>query len=401
MPPRAAAGGGGKDNDRRKATEVDLARKEAFQKSTRAAAMELDAFDRDRDRKLDFREFSKLVREREMAIQTEEALRKRFKALDTDGSGYIEAAEFIKWALKEALQRSSARVVDLLSEWDTDGSGEIELPEFIRVVRHLGFDALEEEIKAVFDEIDVNKSGSLEIRELKQKLNEAVREEAAEGDKDYGQLQRHAIRQVDWREGVQDAQAKIAEAVQAAAPAAAAPAGVATNAIEIARQLRATLGSEEGLGRVMDLFRMWDVDGDGQVTKKEFRKAVMTLGFTVERKEVDALFELLDKDKGGSIEYRELNRFLKRDAKLSGRPGSGDALESAAKSRAAASRPADEPVNQPRILRGSHLRADGSTDVPLIEQLTDALAANWGRVIDLFKEWCSNEEGTQRSAEAP
>ena len=180
--------------------------------------MEMDAFDNDRNRSLDFREFSKLVREREMAIHTEEALRKRFKAMDADGSGEIEMAEFIKYALKDALQRSSARVVDLLREWDEDGSGEIEKGEFVKVVRHLGFDALESEVNAVFDELDFNQSGSLEIRELKQKLNEVVREEAAEGDKDYGVLQRHAVRQTEWRDGAQDAEEKIAAKVGCHAP---------------------------------------------------------------------------------------------------------------------------------------------------------------------------------------
>ena len=54
--------------------------------------MEMDAFDKDRNRRLDYREFSKLVREREIGIHTEEALRKRFKSLDTDGSGKLCAS---------------------------------------------------------------------------------------------------------------------------------------------------------------------------------------------------------------------------------------------------------------------------------------------------------------------
>jgi hypothetical protein len=59
-----------------------------------------------------------------MAIQTEEALRERFKAMDLDGSGEIGMAEFIKFAFKEAYQRSGARVVELLKERDVaDGSG--------------------------------------------------------------------------------------------------------------------------------------------------------------------------------------------------------------------------------------------------------------------------------------
>ena len=42
---------------------------------------------------MDFREFSKMVREREMAIHTEDALRRRFEDMDSDGSGFIEQSE--------------------------------------------------------------------------------------------------------------------------------------------------------------------------------------------------------------------------------------------------------------------------------------------------------------------
>ena len=43
--------------------------------------------DADRNRKLDFYEFSALMREREIGIQSSGDLRKRFDAIDTDKSG--------------------------------------------------------------------------------------------------------------------------------------------------------------------------------------------------------------------------------------------------------------------------------------------------------------------------
>ena len=64
--------------------------------------------------------------------------------------------------------------------------------------------------------------------------------------------------------------------------------------------------------RVIDLFRDWDDDGDGKVSKKEFRKAMVALGVDVPRKDVDALFDAFDPDGGGSIDYSELNKALKR-----------------------------------------------------------------------------------------
>ena len=44
----------------------------------------------------------------------------------------------------------------------------------------------------------------------------------------------------------------------------------------------------------------------GTISKREFRGALVTFGLSVARKEVDALFEELDTDRGGLLDYREL-----------------------------------------------------------------------------------------------
>ena len=81
--------------------------------------------------------------------------------------------------------------------------------------------------------------------------------------------------------------------------------------------------------RVIDLFREWDEDGDGEVSKKEFRKAMPLLGYDAPKAEVDKLFDELDPDGGGAISIDELNKALRRggDAKLqmSSREMSGSA----------------------------------------------------------------------------
>ena len=67
--------------------------------------------------------------------------------------------------------------------------------------------------------------------------------------------------------------------------------------------------------RVIDLFREWDEDGDGAVSKKEFRKAIIHLGLEVPPAAVDELFDSFDKDGGGAINFRELNHLLRRNVK--------------------------------------------------------------------------------------
>ena len=66
--------------------------------------------------------------------------------------------------------------------------------------------------------------------------------------------------------------------------------------------------------RVMDLFRDWDVDGNGLISKKEFRKAIRLLAGAIPVDDIDALFDEWDKDKGGTIDNRELGKILRRGA---------------------------------------------------------------------------------------
>ena len=66
--------------------------------------------------------------------------------------------------------------------------------------------------------------------------------------------------------------------------------------------------------RVIDLFREWDEDASGSVSKKEFRKAMPMLGLDVPAEDVDALFDSWDPDGSGMLELKELTRVLKGQA---------------------------------------------------------------------------------------
>ena len=64
------------------------------------------------------------------------------------------------------------------------------------------------------------------------------------------------------------------------------------------------------LRRVIDLFREWDSDGDGKISKKEFRRAMPMLGFDVPVEDIDKLFNENDPDGSGEMEFKELKRML-------------------------------------------------------------------------------------------
>ena len=51
--------------------------------------------------------------------------------------------------------------------------------------------------------------------------------------------------------------------------------------------------------RVIDLFNDWDTDGNGKISKEEFRNAMGLLGFNVPAEDIDALFDSWDPDGSG------------------------------------------------------------------------------------------------------
>uniref|UniRef100_A0A7S2N956 EF-hand domain-containing protein n=1 Tax=Haptolina brevifila TaxID=156173 RepID=A0A7S2N956_9EUKA len=75
-------------------------------------------------------------------------------------------------------------------------------------------------------------------------------------------------------------------------------------------QLRIKLA--HNLNRSVDTFRQWDVDQSGTISKKEFGRALTSLGIVAHKAALDLTFDYLDNDRGGSVDYRELNEHLRR-----------------------------------------------------------------------------------------
>ena len=72
------------------------------------------------------------------------------------------------------------------------------------------------------------------------------------------------------------------------------------------------LALKKNAARVIDLFRQWDTDGDGEVSRPEFHKAMPALGLgDLEKADIDELFNTWDADGGGSLDFKELSTILK------------------------------------------------------------------------------------------
>ena len=84
------------------------------------------------------------------------------------------------------------------------------------------------------------------------------------------------------------------------------------NMESIPDQIRSQLADQ--MARVIDLFKAVDEDGSGEITRKEFCKALMLCG--LEREDAVNVFDCFDLDNNGSIEYKELSNLIQRSKKI-------------------------------------------------------------------------------------
>ena len=80
--------------------------------------------------------------------------------------------------------------------------------------------------------------------------------------------------------------------------------------VPIGDQLLAILSKHKV--RVMDLINQWDTDGNRQVSKKEFHKAVMFMAESdeVNRADSSVIFKQFDADGQGTISFNELEKTI-------------------------------------------------------------------------------------------
>jgi len=347
--------------------------KKSFEITMRQAAMEFDELS-GASGELDFREFSRMIREREMGVHTEQALKERFDAIDKDGGGTIDADEYMAFALTDAFERSAAHLVDLFSDWDADGGGSVDKVEFRNVVRSFGFECRDALIDKLFARFDLQSTGELSLGMVSRRLQAEMNERESRGRR------MAELRCLQWR-----ASAKVVQLIDPVAldPKLSARAGARS-------QILGTLRAQQA--RVMDLFRSWDADGDALISKTEFRQAVLVLGLDgVPRKQVDELFDELDKDGSGEISFNEMRDAIKGPEETAPVEEVGNQWKGwGAEAKHAAALTLSDKGRGASIVRGIRL----SPDYDLIAQLTHGLATNWGRVTWLFQTWDTDRNGT-------
>ena len=80
-------------------------------------------------------------------------------------------------------------------------------------------------------------------------------------------------------------------------------------AASVAEQLQDIL--RKNFLKIFDVFKQWDEDGSGTIDRHEFAKVLNGLRLSVSVEEAHGLFDLLDSDKSGSLDYKELHHALR------------------------------------------------------------------------------------------
>ena len=205
--------------------------------------------------------------------------------------------------LRSMLAANFGRVVEVFHLWDEDGSGSVSRNEFKKALPPvLGMTIDRADSDALFDMFDADKSGSIDYTELHSKLRIGSDIELAK------ELRRGSG-------GVLEASENKTRGSELSGKGGLLAAVVANGDEDPIEALRTAIS--KSMMRVLDLFRVWDEDQSGTVSKKEFRRALPVLGFKdVSREVVDALFDSLDGDKSGTIEYRELQKLLRQRSEV-------------------------------------------------------------------------------------
>ena len=160
---------------------------------------------------------------------------------------------------------------------------------------------------------------------------------------------------------------------------------------EAIKSIRAALLRD--MPRVIDLFRKFDRNGDGMVSRAEFREVlpILNLGGRVGAPQMDAVFDAVDADGSGFVDYTELQKQLRKgadvelDAAL--RDGAKGEIEVEARNKIA--------------LRTSALEGElsGARREVSLDEMRRAIWQNAARVIDMFRTLDRNGDFTVTKSE--
>lgn len=235
---------------------------------------------------------SKHMRSLIKALVEDAHLHPRKLGIDTSGWSWKgKDPEDARLQLKALLQQEGVTLTQVFKTMDGDGSGSLSQLEFKEALEDkLGYTGLPVVALAIFDELDYDRSGKVGYAEMDEWLlkGSGARAAAAMAEK-LSLRDRIKASEEPWDE------MRLRKEVQ-------------------------TITEQIGM-KTADLVRAWDKSNDNQIDKKElltiFKKLVEDedLWYSHVREGVLEAFRKMDSGKSGSIDFTELNDWLKYEGK--------------------------------------------------------------------------------------
>ena len=220
-------------------------------------------------------------------------------------------AELRRTLNRQVLKAHAAKVIAVFQSWDLDGDGAISKREFRRAVQPLlNLPAGPEALDELFDLFDSDGSGCIGLKQIHEVLRrgqamepppELLQARVAAPRESRAQV-RYELRTME-RDGRKNGVRSRARPWEGINEVVEYDGGVPVQ-VPVEEQISRALRSQSA--HVVEMFRMWDEDGDGEVSRDEFRKAMPVLGVHASRQHVDACFDRWDPDGSGALTLKEL-----------------------------------------------------------------------------------------------
>ena len=194
--------------------------------------------------------------------------------------------------IADMLKDQMRRVTDTFQKWDTDGRGTIEFSEFSRAMAALGLKSTRK-VEELWRQFDADGSGAINLEELRMAL-EPSKLGAVDTAGGAGGLM-----------AVPDAYGGNLNSLSSETINKEMHVGLSAKLRSPTEQMHEAF-DEMATDRVLDVFKAWDADNTGTLSRAEFAKAMVRMGVKCTRAELFKLFNEIDPDGSGEINYREL-----------------------------------------------------------------------------------------------
>ena len=257
--------------------------------------------------------------------------RREARATSSSDSMTLNPLQPLGPQLRDVLLSQMKRAIDLFKEFDTDRSNTISMAEFTKAFKDM-FKVKPRDAADLFKQLDADSSGELTYHELLDALDahlapDGESEQARDPNNKAGGFRYNSIDSRDAHVAIERKEADngaYSQAIrmdqQTADKQISHDAHVKESALKEHRQSKVegvTLDRKKNAmvsfanARVVDVFRSWDLDEDGAISRNEFGKAMVSLGYRASKAEMDKVFKKFDPDGSGVIEYSELRQVMK------------------------------------------------------------------------------------------